>query len=311
MLAAFAAEDFLERDYAAMVQASRGSLKRLLAAASSQKISDSHRAFVSVLLQVLEYKPEAALQDSATILAGLVSKLARYPEAEYWKGRVFMVEGELGLAEFQFRRADDWRESLENPGERFTILYSLLDLYEARADMVAWEETIHLLRADDLIETDPFLRDAMMNTLRNAGLDRFMLLYRVEPTGSLEANRLWAEFLLERGRRNADLYAAVSVNMVLSRAITMLRNRDSSYMWAGLADFIEKANKRSDVLAYLKEQDLNRMLLILADALYVAAARPFAVVLWRYVSASEVLPYATIAAARLRNPDTAVRRTLP
>jgi hypothetical protein len=222
-----------------------------------------------------------------------------------------MVEGELGLAEFQFRRADDWRESLENPGERSTILYSLLDLYEARSEMVAWEETIRILRADDQIEQDPFLRDAMMNTLRNPGFDRFMVLYRVEATGSLEANRRWAEFLLDRGRRNADLYAAVAVNMVLTRAIAMIRSRDSSYMWSGLEDFLQRASMRSEVANYLQEHDLNRMLLVLADALYIATARQNALVLWRSVSDSGVLPYASVAAARLRNPDSAVRRNLP
>jgi hypothetical protein len=311
ILAAFAAEEFILRDYAAMVTASQGSMQRLLTTMMSQKISDSHRAFITVILQVLDYRPESAMEDSAAVLGRLVGLLARYPEAEYWKGRVFMVEGELGLAEFQFRRADDWRESLENPGERSTILYSLLDLYEARSDMVAWEETIRILRADDQIEKDPFLRDAMISTLRNPGFDRFMLLYRIDATGSLDANRRWSEFLLERGRINADLYAAVAVNMVLTRAISLMRVRDPSYTWTGLEDFRERASVRAEVTAYLREHDLNRMLLVLADALYVATARQNAQILWQSVSVSGVLPHSTVAAERLRNPDSAVRRAIP
>lgn len=311
ILAAFAAEEFIQRDYAAMVAASQGSLRRLLTTMLGQKISDSHRAFITVILQVLEYRPESAMEDSAALLVRQVQLLSRYPEAEYWKGRVFMVEGELGLAEFQFRRADDWRESLENPGERSNILYSLLDLHEARSDMVAWEETIRILRVDDQIEKDPFLRDAMLGTLRNPGFDRFMLLYRIEATGSLDANRRWAEFLLERGRHNADLYAAVAVNMVLTRAISMLRSRDTSYTWAGLEDFLERAYKRNEVASYLREHDLHRMLLVLADALYIATARQNAMVLWRSISDSGLLPHASVAAARLRNPGSAVRLTVP
>lgn len=311
ILAAFAAEEFILRDYAAMVAASQGSMRRLLTTMIGQKISDSHRAFITVILQVLENRPESAMEDSAVVLGRLVGLLTRYPEAEYWKGRVFMVEGELGLAEFQFRRADGWRESLENPEERSSILYSLLDLYEARSDMVAWEETIRILRADDQIEQDPFLRAAMINTLRNPGFDRFMVLYRIEPSGSLDANRRWSEFLLERGRINADLYAAVAVNMVLTRAISMLKVRDPSYTWAGLEDFLVRAYTRSQVVAYLQEHDLNRMLLVLADALYVATARQNAQILWRSVLASGALPHASVAAARLRNPDSAVRRAIP
>ena len=252
ILGSFANEDFIQRDYAVMVAASQGSLRRLLTTMLSQRISDSHRAFITVILQVLEYRPESAIGDSAAQLVRQVELLSRYPEAEYWKGKVFMVEGELGLAEFQFRRADDWRESLENPDERSTILYSLLDLYEARGNIVAWEETIWILRADDQIEQDPFLRDAMINTLRNPGFDRFMLLYRMEATGSLDANRRWAEFLLERGRPNADLYAAAAVNMVLTRAISMLGSRDASYTWAGLEDFLERAYRRTEVVRYLQ-----------------------------------------------------------
>ena len=311
MLEAFASEEFLQRDYAAMVAASQGSMRRLLTTMLKFKISDSHRAFLTVILQVLEYRPESAMEDSVAELERLVSLLIRYPEAEYWKGRVFMVEGELGLAEFQFRRADDWRASLENPGERSTILYSLLELYEARGNMMSWEETIGLLRADDQIEQDPFLRDAMISTLRNPGFDRFMLLYRIEPTGSLNANRRWSEFLLDRGRSNADLYAAVAVNMVLTRAITMLRVRDTSYTWSGLNDFLDRANNRPELVSYLDEQDLNRMLLVLADSLYIASARQNAQFLWGTVANSGVMPHSAVALARLRNPDTAVRRNLP
>jgi tetratricopeptide (TPR) repeat protein len=311
LLTLFAGEDFIHKDYAGIVQAAGGSTRRLLTALLRHKISDSHRALVQVILAVLEYRSDGVLDDSIRTLRELVGLLKRYPEAEFWKGRIFMVEGELGLAELQFRRADDWRESLEIPGERSTILYALLDLYEVMENLPAWEATIAVLRADDRIEQDPFLREAMISTLRNAGFDRFMLLYRLEPVGSLDANRRWAEFMLERGRRNADLYAAVAANMLLTRAIAMIQARDRNYTWAGLADFMQRIQSRADIMGYLNEQQFYPILMTLSDALFVANARQFALPLWRIISRSALRPYDRLAADRLVNPQSAVRRMAP
>lgn len=310
-LAAFAAEDFLPKDYRRLVDASEGSARRLFTALKAERISEAHRAFLGALLAVMAYSPLEKLGDSLYLLGQEIETLGSFPEAEFWKGRVFAVEGELALAERQYLRAFDARASLEVPEERYDILYALADLYRTEGDMAAWENVMKRILADDPVAgdpaLDPFLRDAMMNTVRQDGFERFMVLYRVEPGFSFQANALVAEFYLERGRAQAAMHAALAVNMVATKAAAMLRERDRDYAWSGLADFRARAAALPAVADYLAERGFDRLLLILADALYALGSRPHAQSLWRDLAASARLPYSSVAARRLSEPDSAIR----
>lgn len=309
-LANFAAEDFLQRDYATLVRSSGGSVKALLQEVHKQRISDSHRAFVEVLLQVLEYRSIESLADSVDNLRDAVVRLQRYPEAEYWKGKVFMLEGEMALAESQMQRSLAMRDSLDIPQEQYTIMYSMAELYAARNDHVAWENVMLAVTAADST-LDPYLQDAMMSTLADGGFDRFMVLYRIEPTYALEAHAALAEFYLERGRAAAMLHAAVGLNMTLTQAVSMLRAKDRDYAWTTLPAFLKSASARPEVRDYLDSARLYRQMLTLADAMYIAGARTNAVALWKSVATAGTVPQASVAATRLANPASAVRRAAP
>ena len=63
-LAIFASEDFIQRDLDRIAARYGSSTKSMLEALRKERISDSHRAFIEVLLLVLEYKPIEELGDS-------------------------------------------------------------------------------------------------------------------------------------------------------------------------------------------------------------------------------------------------------
>jgi len=311
VLAAFAAEDFLQRDYVRLAAGRPATSKSFLEALRRERISDSHRAFIEVLLVVLEYRPMEAMNDSISTLRNRVRLLITYPEAEYWKGRVFFVEGELSLAELQYKRAYSMIPSLEIPDELYTILYSMAELYDAHSDFVAWENVMKGIVESNDKDIDAFLREAMMATLLDDGFNRFMTLYRLKPSYSLDANAELASFYLERGRAPALMHAAVAVNMALTRAIAMLELKDRNYSWTSLEEFLQMSAQRKDIAAHLEEAGLPRMLLILADSLYVAGGRSAATMLWNAVNTFQVAPYSAVARARLLNPASAVRRAAP
>lgn len=311
VLAAFAVEDFIQRDYDRLSAGRPSTSKPLLEAIRKERISDSHRAFIDVLLLVIEYRPLDGLDDSIAALRKSAQLLSDYPEAEYWKGRVFFVEGELALAEIQYKRAYDMAPSLEIPEKRYTILYSMADLYAARSDFVAWENVMRAVVDGNDAVIDPYLREAMMNTLVNAGFNRFMTLYRIEPSYSLDANSALASYYLERGRAAAALHAAVSVSMTMTRAISLLKAKDGDYAWNGLDDFMKRAGASGEISDFLVDAGWTRQLLTLADALYIEGARETARYLWRGVVAAGTAPYAAVASSRLSDPASAVRRIAP
>ncbi len=309
-LANLAAEDFIQRDYAAILRLHGSSTKTLLEAIRKERISESHRAFIEVLLQVLEYRPMETLDDSIRNLQGTVQRLQQYPEAEYWKGKVFMLEGEVALAESQMQRALAMRDSLEIPDEQYTIMYSMAELYGSRNDHVAWENVMQTIVAGDAT-LDSYLQDALLSTLVGGGFDRFMVLYRIEPTYALEANAALAEFYLDRGRAAAMLHAAVAVNMTLTRAVGMLRAKDRDFAWTTLPEFLKRSSERSDVSEFLQSARIYRQLLTLADAMYIAGARTNALPIWKAIVAAGIVPQSSVASVRLANPASAVRRSAP
>jgi len=311
VLAAFAAEDFIQRDYDKLSAGRAADSRPLLETLLRERLSDSHRAFIDVLLLALEYTSVEEFADSIGTLKARVQLLARYPEAEYWKGRVFFIEGELSLAEIQYKRAYDMSPSLEIPSEIHTILYSMADLYHARSDFVAWENVMKtIVSANDGV-IDQYLRDAMMSTLKDDGFDRFMTLYRLEPSYSLKANAELASFYLERGRAAAAIHAAIAVNMTLTSALATIAARDRDFSWKGLQGFLADAAKRKDLKAYMADSGLQRLLLTLADSLYIEGARASANYLWKAVASLETAPYSAVALSRLREPASAVRRSAP
>jgi tetratricopeptide (TPR) repeat protein len=311
VLTAFASEDFLQRDYARLTAGRSTSSKTFLESLRRERISDSHRAFIEVLLLVLDYRPMEAMNDSISTLRNRVRLLITYPEAEYWKGRVFFVEGELSLAELQYKRAYSMIPALEIPDDLYTILYSMAELYDAHSDFVAWENVMKGIVDSNDKDIDAFLREAMMATLLDDGFNRFMTLYRLKPSYSLDANAALASFYLERGRAPALMHAAVAVNMTLTRAIAMMELKDRNYTWKSLEDFLKTATLRKDVSMHLQEAGLPRLLLTLADSLYIAGGRNAATMLWNAVTALETAPYSAVALARLANPTSAVRRAVP
>jgi len=308
-LAAFAKEDFIQRDYAALVKGREPFSRELLLDLKKERISDSHRSFLDVLLAVGEYYPLSKLNDSIAELSRRVFLLVSFPEAEYWKGRLFFIEGELSLAENQYERAFSKAESLDIKEEQYTFLYALAEVYEVRGNWTAWESVLLKIANSLDISIDSYLKRAMENTLLESGFDHFMTLYRFEPSYSLLANAKLAAYYIENGRAQALLHGAIAVNMILSKAIRMINEKDSDYTWQGLEDFMKRSNSER-VQNYLEENNFLNCMLCFADSLYVAGARAPAIHLWRNIAITNKKPQSVTALQRLAAPASAIRQAL-
>ena len=256
--------EFINLDYEKISWKAGASVEVLIVALKQEMFSDNHRNFIEALQSVLEYKSIESLSDSINTFRYEINVLSRYPEAEYWKGKVFFLEGELDLAESQFKRALEQGLSLDIPEDMFSILYAMADLYELKADRVAWERVLQRILdgvtaapdAQGAARVDTPLRSAMAKTLREAGFDKFMTLYRVEPSFALDAYADLASFYLENGRADAMINAAIAVNMTLTRAINIIQAKDRDYVWRGLDDFLLKAGTNREVQEYLDRKSV-------------------------------------------------------
>ena len=277
-----AKRDLIERDYAQVKKASGGSLRREAELLRQRRLSDGFAGFLDALVLVLDHRPAESLGGSIAKLRSAAAELSSYPEAEYWIGRVYLAEGELRLAELQFRKAYDQRESLDIPEDRFQILDALAGVYRDGGKWRDYEESLKEIVAADpaFSEKSRFFRDAMERSVRRDGIDKFMTLYRVEGGAWTKAGAELGSFYLANGRPQALVHLALAANGLLARCIERVREREPSYAYTSLRELLGRIDADRELRRYAEEAKLYRCLYELGEALAAEGERDSARGIW-------------------------------
>jgi len=189
-----------------------------------------------------------SLNNSANAALSAIGVLKDYPEAEYWIGEVYRVEGELSLALSQYRRAYAMRANLEDSGFGITLQYKIAGILRTKTEYNEMERTLlsvitsfdtlwinasraaasnissgaALRQGEASIPYDQasasFARSAMTRTLENEGADRFLEMYRYNNGIVEEAHRLLGFHYAVAGRGSAQdhlMFAFLIQNTVI------------------------------------------------------------------------------------------------
>ena len=208
----------------------------------------------SSALEELYYRvPKESLNNSAAAALEYLNKLKDYPEAEYWIGEVYRVEGELFLALAQFRRAYAVRDFFEDPGFGNELLYKISSVLMTRQEYNEAEKVLHSIIADlDTLWSNAatgdvaravnnaeydnaangrnplpvpytqasasFARNSMTRMLENEGIGRFLEMFRYNNTSVERAHRLLGFYYAVSGRPPAQqhlMFAFLIQNTVI------------------------------------------------------------------------------------------------
>lgn len=217
-----------------------------------------------------------------------VAKGGVTPEAEMWIGRVFEEEGELDLAENQYQRALSNSSQFEIPGEATSILYDLARIYFNTNQYGKYEVILNRIVSKDTQFSDPketFTRQAMARVLKNNGLDRLLVLYRITDKASLQAHSDLGELDYRTGRySDAILNLTFSTITVLTVAVDAFKARDPEFDFSTVGNLLTMAEKDKRVGQYLTSTNLFRDLYYLAAALYADGSTERAKSVWNVVT---------------------------
>jgi tetratricopeptide (TPR) repeat protein len=223
-------------------------------------------------LDELYYRvPKESLKNSAQAAVEALRRLRSYPEAEYWIGEVYRIEGELSLAAKEYKAAWDMRSNLEAPGFAVNILFRIAEVEEIRGNFSAMEEALgEILKSDTLWQADEsnFARRAMKRTLEHEGIDRFLVMYRYANPGTSKAHRILGKHYFDTG--NFPLAADHLLFAFLSDTTTIIDEvKKSSFDWAysTLPNLISDLERRRELLNYLEETEYCKTIYLLAAAL--------------------------------------------
>ncbi|MDR2759689.1 MAG: hypothetical protein LBB78_09955 [Spirochaetaceae bacterium] len=276
-------------------------------------IRDQRQESAAAVLRELYYRvPKASLEGSARMALEQIGRLKNYPEAEYWIGETYRVEGELGIALKQYQKAYEQRAFLENSGFEREILYRIVDIHRLKQEYPEMERwLLEILKQDRLWSEDAgiFAKNAMFRTMENDGLTRFLTLYRYN-NGSVEkAHRLLGLYYYASGRhsRAAEhlLYAFLIQNSIIIEEI--LRNQ-FDFVFTNLENLQSEIARRPVLTAYIEEVEYFKTIYYLGSAFYGAGKPTPAREFWTFLSlrngaGAAAGEWGTRARGQLRSPS--------
>ena len=290
-------------------------------------IYDRHYAAAAAALEELYYRvPKESLNNSAAAALAAIGKLKDYPEAEFWIGETYRVEGELGLALSQFRKAYAQRDLFENRNFDLDLQYKIAGILRTRQEYNEMERMLFSIintsdtlwlnanRAEqhqrDAASSVPyaeasasFASQAMTRTLENEGINRFLAMYRYNNTSVEEAHRLLGFFYAVSGRPSAQQHLMFAFLIQNSIIIEEIIRRQYDFAFTTLSDLAEEINRNPLLSSYAEEIEYYKTAYYLGASLYrngrPAIARDF----WTFLSGQpQAGEWRGRALGQLRNP---------
>ena len=287
-----------------------------------------HTAAAAALEELYYRVPKASLGNSAASALEAFGKLKDYPEAEYWIGETFRVEGELALALSQYRKAYAQREFLENSGFDTDLQYKIAAILKTRQEYNEMEKILLSVIADsDTLWTNAaqaelasaaqrqtgnipyvkaeasFASQAMTSTLENEGINRFLTLYRYDNNLVLEAHRLLGYYYAVSGRPSAQQHLMFAFLIQNSTIISELIRRQYDYTFTSLAALADDINRIPILSSYAQETEYFKTAYYLAASLYRNGKSGSARDIWTFLAAqSGAGEWQGRALAQVRNP---------
>ena len=274
-----------------------------------QHMYERHYADAAAALEALYYRiPKESLHNSAAAALTALGTLKDYPEAEYWIGETYLVEGELTLARSQFQKAYAMRAIMENPGFADELLYKIAAIYRVQQDYNEMERTLlSILSADSLwsgAAAVTFEKQSMTRTLETSGINRFLTLYRYRSTESVNAHRLLGLYYYTFGRHSRAqehlMFAFLVQNTVIIEEV--LRNR-FDFTFTTLEALAAEINRYPLAAEYAEKNEYYKTAYYLGASLYGNGKSAAAREIWNFLSRqNRAGEWQVRAREQLRNP---------
>jgi tetratricopeptide (TPR) repeat protein len=276
-------------------------------------ISENKQSAAAAALAELYYRlPKASLGGSVNRVLEELDRLKAYPDADYWLGETYRAEGELGLALKQYQAAYTRRDLLETPSFEVEILYKMVDVHRLRTEYQEMERSAREIlegtdpdgKVRDSFWAEELRRAAMLRTLENDGISRFLTLYRHNNIPVERAHRLLGFFYFSSSRHLPAaehlMFAFLIQNTVIIEEV--IRNR-YDFTFTTLAALMEEIRQKPRFEDFMTETEYFRTAYYLASAFFAAGKQKPARELWNFLASSpEAGEWRVRSIGQLRSP---------
>jgi len=270
---------------------------------------DYHQDTAVRALKELYYRyPKEGLGGSVRRALEELGRLKSYPEAEFWLGETYRVEGELNLALKQYQKAYEYRKNLDTPGFEVEILYKMMEIHRIKQDYPEMERLAQEILKDQGVNnqwvTQSSSRAAMTRVLENNGISRFLTIYRYNNTQMERAYRLLGFYYYATSRHELSAeYLMFSFLIQSTLVIEEVIRRQHDFTFTTLDTLMDAIQRRRDLLDYLEDTEYYRTLYYLGAALNATGKRDTAQEFWTFLSGREEAGiWRARARSQLQNP---------
>ncbi|MCL2186293.1 MAG: hypothetical protein FWB86_10645 [Treponema sp.] len=298
-------------------------------------------------LQELYYRyPKSSFINSASSALGAFSKLKSYPEAEYWIGEVYRIEGELPLALTQYRKAYSLRQGADDPRFGLSLQYKIADIHRIKQEYTEFEKELNAIiteydslwinsnraqasRISEDASAIPheqasagFMRSGMTRILQENGVERFLEMYRYNNTSVELAHRMLGFYYVVSGRASALphlMFAFLIQNTIIIEELTK-DQFDFRFSVVGdggqnqvnnLSQLIAAASGNALLSSYIETSEYYKTAYYLAASLYRNGNVTVALSLWSFLASQPSAgEWYSRAVTQLRSPryETLIER---
>jgi tetratricopeptide (TPR) repeat protein len=251
-------------------------------------IKEGYQSGAEKALSELTYHiDKLKFNNSAKSALEYLGLMKEYPEAEFWIGEVYRLEGEKNIAISQYRKALD--SNVETASTQWTndVLYKIAEVCADVQNYTEMENALNTIIKNETLWTDSgsFARNAMRNTLRSGGIDKFLIMFRHGDTGTEKAHRLLGYYHYVSGRYDLAephfMFAAlIQSSTLVSEAIRKRYN----FEFTTLDNLMVEISRRKDLHKFIEDVAYYETLYYLGASLYATGYEGSARGIWSFVS---------------------------
>ena len=194
--------------------------------------------------------------EALVIFKDLRESTDSYPEADFWIGRVFEEEGELSLAQAQYKKALDAKKDLYVSEDVLLIQGRLAYVYRISRKYHDYEEILkaslvysEVWNAPDAARRYPL----MIRALKEKGVDKLFELYRIDADSVLHVHSELGLYYYRTGRYEESLTHLVTAFLAeLTAVMKEVKYDDPLYQTESVEELLGKGLISPRIQSYLE-----------------------------------------------------------
>ncbi len=275
------------------------SLEEILAYLKEREYRDA----LSILDQVFFLYGKDSFGNSFQKVYEKVCKRNVYPEADYYIGKIYRLEGETDLAIKYFEAALENKNLLDVKEQEYDIYYDIAYLYELTGNKDKQETyLLKVLEKDERFKDKGVFVNALIKTVKQNKADsvkKYFDLYRNENIFSIKACHDLAILYDEEGYSDKALECACfGALTAFTKIIDVMTEREIEFKYIDLQSLLAKCNKYPEIIEWGNKNGTWEMFNLFAKESASQGCIIFATELYKILSLSQPVEYWRVQAEK-------------